>query len=80
MNRIIVGVIGFVIGVGLEYAFAQQSIEYQLKVSPAEVDIISEGLQTQPFGKVYPLINKLREQVLAQQPKQPEAPKNEPVK
>lgn len=52
-----------------EPAFAQQPVEYQLKVTPAETDIISEGLQTQPFGKVFPLINKLREQIIAQQPK-----------
>lgn len=43
--------------------------ELTLKVSPAELDLISEGLQTQPFGKVVPLINKLREQIIAQQPK-----------
>jgi hypothetical protein len=39
-------------------------------------------LQTQPFGKVYPLIQKLREQILAQQPKPPavEAPKPDGAK
>lgn len=45
--------------------------EYVIKLAPAEIDIISDGLQTQPFGKVAPLMNKLRAQVLEQQqPKQ----------
>jgi hypothetical protein len=61
-------------------AMAQQPSEYVLKVSPAETDLISEGLQTQPFGKVYPLINKLREQIIAQQPKPVEVPKVEEKK
>ncbi len=56
-------------------AMAQQPSEYTLKLAPAELDIISEGLQTQPFGKVFPLINKLRDQIVAQQPKPVEAPK-----
>lgn len=54
--------------------------ELILKVSPTELDLISEGLQTQPFGKVVPLINKLREQIIAQQPKPVEAPKVEAPK
>lgn len=53
----------------------QQPAEYVLKMTPTDVDIISEGLQTQPFGKVYPLINKLREQIVAQQPKPVDPPK-----
>lgn len=61
--------------IAAEPAFAQQPAEYQLKVTPAEVDTISDGLQTQPFAKVYPLINKLREQIIAQQPKPVEPPK-----
>ena len=56
-------------------AMAQQPSEYTLKLAPAELDIISEGLQTQPFGKVFPLINKLRDQIVAQQPKPVEASK-----
>lgn len=43
--------------------------DYSIKVTSAELDLISEGLQTQPFGKVFPLINKLRDQIIAQQPK-----------
>lgn len=46
---------------------AQQPPEYILKVTPAEVDLISKGLGTQPFNDVVPVINKLRSQVLEQQ-------------
>lgn len=55
--------------------------EITLKVTPGELDLISEGLQTQPFGKVVPLINKLRQQVMEQQPKPvvPTVPINPPV-
>lgn len=51
--------------------------EWTLKVTPPELDLISEGLQTQPFGKVVPLINKLRQQIVDQQPKSVEVPKEE---
>lgn len=60
-------------------AFAQTP-ELTLKVTQPELDIISEGLQTQPFGKVVPLINKLRQQIIDQQPKPvvPEKPVEAP--
>lgn len=45
-------------------------VEYSLKVTSTELDLISDGLQSQPFGKVLPLMNKLRQQVLDQQPKE----------
>lgn len=41
--------------------------EYTLKVTAPELDIISDGLQSQPFGKVSPLIAKLRQQIIDQQ-------------
>ncbi len=64
-------------------AFAQTApsgmpAELVLKVTPEDVNIISEGLQTQPFGKVVPLMNKLRQQITEQQPKPVEAPKEAP--
>lgn len=80
--------LGFAISVGLNIYVdklnAQQPApvavptpEIILRVTQSELDLISEGLQTQPFGKVVPLINKLRDQIIAQQPKpvQPEPPK-----
>lgn len=54
-----------------------QQADYNIKVTSAELDTISEGLQTQPFGKVFPLMNKLREQIIAQQPK-PAVPPEQP--
>lgn len=50
------------------FAFAQaQPPEYVIKITPPELDVISEGLQTQPFKQVVPIINKLRQQVIDQQ-------------
>jgi hypothetical protein len=45
--------------------------EYMLKVDANELNLISDGLMTQPYGKVMPLMQKLREQYIAQQPKPP---------
>lgn len=51
-------------------SYAQENKpEVILRVTAEELTIISDGLQTQPFGKVVPLINKLQGQVMAQQPK-----------
>lgn len=49
--------------------------EYNLKVTPAEVDLIGKGLGTQPFNDVAPLMGKLRQQVMEQQqpPAKPKA-------
>lgn len=58
----------------------QQPSEFNIKLTPAELDIISEGLQTQPFGKVVPLINKMREQIVAQTPKSETKSEPEPQK
>lgn len=56
---------------GLAYAQAPAPApavaEYTVKVTSQELDLIAEGLQSQPFGKVLPLINKLRQQVVEQQ-------------
>lgn len=63
------------------FALAQtQPPEYVLRVTPQELDIISEGLQSQPFKVVVPIINKLRQQIVDQQPKPVEAPKVEEPK
>lgn len=46
--------------------------EFTLKVTQPELELISEGLQTQPFGKVFPVINKLSAQINEQrQPPKP---------
>jgi hypothetical protein len=53
-------------------------IEYNIKLTGPDLDLIGEGLNTQPFGKVVPLINKIKAQILEQQqaaqPKSPAAP------
>lgn len=46
-----------------------QAPEIVLRMTQQELDIVSEGLQTQPFGKVAPMINKFRQQIIDQQPK-----------
>lgn len=43
--------------------------EYIIKLSPTELDSVGKGLGFMPFNEAAPLINKIREQVLAQQPK-----------
>jgi hypothetical protein len=64
-------------------AFAQPTqvaappTELVLKVTPDEVNIISEGLQEMSIRKALPLINKLRQQIMDQQPK-PVAPAEAP--
>jgi hypothetical protein len=57
----------------------QQPATYNLVVSPAELDVISKGLGTQPFNDVLPLINKLRQQVMEQQPKPAAKVEEKPV-
>lgn len=62
-------------------ALAQQPpTEYNIKVNQDELNLISEGLQQEPFGKVLPLINKLRSQFLEQQPKPEQKPAAQPDK
>jgi len=64
-------------------AQAQAPQELTFKVTPAEVDVIAKGLESQPFGVVAPLLQKLREQFVAQQAKAPDivpVPKEAPEK
>ncbi len=51
--------------------------EFTIKLNGAELDVIGKGLGTQPFNDVAPLLQKLREQVQAQQPKPEQKPVNE---
>lgn len=55
-------------------AFAQQPaapiaapVEFVLKVTPPELDIIGKGVGKLPFEEAAPLIQKLRQQVVEQQ-------------
>lgn len=75
MKKYILLAMGAALGIGanvyVDYLQAQPVSQPQteiiLKVTPSDIDILSDGLQTQPFGKVMPLINKLRQQVMEQQ-------------
>ena len=54
---------------------------FTLQVTGAEAQMIGDALGTQPFSKVAPLMNKLQQQVIAQQQKATEvSPKKEPTK
>ena len=65
MRKLNIFIIGFAFGFAVTWA--AQAEEYIVKITPADADLISDGLQTQPFGKVFPLMNKLRSQILEQQ-------------
>lgn len=50
--------------------------EYNLKLTSAEIDILGEALGKLSYEKVAVLIQKIRQQIVAQQ--QPEPPKEAP--
>lgn len=55
-------------------AFAQSSIppqEYTVKLTAPEVDIVGKALGSLPYQEVALLIQKLREQIVAQQQNKP---------
>jgi len=54
--------------------------DFTIKLTGPELDIIGKGLGTQPFNDSAPLLQKLREQVAAQQPKPQEPAKVEEKK
>jgi hypothetical protein len=77
MNKYLLGI---ALSVLPTVAMAQQQpqplTEIVLKVTNDELTLISDALQEMPLKKALPLINKLREQIMAQQPKLAEPPKN----
>jgi hypothetical protein len=54
--------------------------DFTVKLTGPELDIIGKGLGTQPFNDAAPLLQKLREQVTAQQAKPQEPGKVEEKK
>jgi hypothetical protein len=54
--------------------------DFTIKLTGPELDIIGKGLGTQPFNDAAPLLQKLREQVTAQQAKPQEPVKVEEKK
>lgn len=70
--KYIVGTIGLASLLALSIPASAQvatpnPVEYTLRVTIDEINILSDGLQTQPFGKVAPLVNKLQTQIKDQQ-------------
>jgi hypothetical protein len=59
---------------------AAMAEDFTIKLTGPELDIVGKGLGTQPFNDVAPLLQKLREQVQAQQPKPVEPAKAEEKK
>lgn len=61
-------------------ALAQQPEKiFNLKVKESWLNIISKGLQTQPFGEVFPLMQDIQNQIIEQN-KPVEKPAEEPKK
>ena len=70
------------IGLGLRAQEAnaqapQPTVNFTITVTAQELDTIGNGLGTMPFKDAAPLINKLREQVMAQTKKADEKPVEE---
>ncbi len=53
---------------------AQQPVELNLKVTPAEADMIWQGLRELPVKNVEALMGKMRQQVMEQTQPKPVAP------
>lgn len=66
MKKSVFVIVGCLMAVPV-YAQQQQQPEFNIKLTGIELDLIGEGLGTQPFNKAAPLIAKLREQVIQQQ-------------
>lgn len=61
-------------------ANAETPVEVNIKLTSQELDLIGTALGSQPYNQAFPLMNKLRQQWIDQQPKEavvPSAPKKE---
>ncbi len=56
-------------GLAMLISTSAMAEDFTIKLTGPELDIVGKGLGTQPFNDVAPLLQKLREQVAAQQPK-----------
>lgn len=54
---------------GMLLSTPAMSEEFTIKLTGPELDTIGKGLGTQPFNDAAPILQKLREQVVAQQSK-----------
>ena len=83
IKRLIVcGIVAGLLVGAIEKSHAQQiaNKNYNIVLSLDDINAISDALQLAPMGKAFPVISKLREQVLAQQPKPETAPAVAPAK
>ncbi len=64
--KLIIGIV-LLSTVALPRVYAQQPNEYNLKVSPQEIELIGKGIGLLPFNDVAALVQKLRSQVMEQQ-------------
>lgn len=55
-------------------AYADDVKTYDFKLDANDLNIISDGLQKEPLGQALPLVNKLHQQFMEQQPKPAAAP------
>lgn len=58
-------------------ALAADEVSYKFDLTPAEINIVAEGLGMLPYGKVAPLMAKLQQQINGQT--KPEAKSQVPV-
>lgn len=47
-----------------------QPMEYNLKITPQELDLLAKALGQMPYNEVVPMFQKLRSQIVEQQSKQ----------
>lgn len=83
--RKIVMVIALISAPAYAQAPTQTQPEITLKVTPADITLLGEGLGMLPYAKVAPLMQKLQIQINQQQqptpvPPSPDAKKDEPKK
>ncbi len=57
----------FYFGMAMLVATNAMAQEFTVKLTGPELDIVGKGLGTQPFNDAAPILQKLRDQVVAQQ-------------
>ena len=67
-------------GLAMLLSTSAMAQEFTVKLTGPELDIVGKGLGTQPFNDAAPVLQKLREQVAAQQAKPGEPAKEEEKK
>lgn len=80
MKKILI-IVGFVLVSGsIVNAQGTLPTEYLLRVKPADIDKLGKALGKLPYDEAADLINSLRQQIIEQQSKSVQEPKNDPPK